>query len=96
MKIKLLTILIFALSGLNADNFLYDNLGNPVFLKLYLDSKSPSKALIEYPILIDHKGSFYAVMIKFNHWICPFCGTLNPKNQDNCISKNCPLDPDNE
>lgn len=95
MKLKLLTILLFISSYLNADNFLYDQLGNPVFLKLYVNSKS-HPTLIEYPILVDHKGSFYAVMIKFDHWICPFCGTLNPKNQDTCFSKNCPLDPDNE
>ena len=93
MRAKLICILLVLSACLLADSFLYDASGERCFLKLYLQPDRSSHSLIDYPVLVDAQGEFYAVMIKFKHWICPFCGTLNPEDTEKCISKNCPLVP---
>lgn len=89
MKIKIYLIFCLLCSYLHASSCLYDEEGKLISIKFYIDSNSSCKPLIDFPLLLDEKGFFLTVMIQYEHWICPYCGILNPANISQCICPNC-------
>lgn len=93
MKRKL-TIFLICLSALlqaQSSQYLYDQNGNPLFVKIPINcSLKEYNLLVDFPILVDEIGPFFAALIQFGHWICPFCGILNPVQTCYCVGQNCP------
>ncbi len=94
MKCKLIACLIFLTSLLQAhpNQYLYDQNKQPIFVKVPIHHIliKELKPLVDFPILIDETGPFFASMVLFKHWICPYCGILNPVETSDCIGQNCP------
>lgn len=69
----------------------YDKNGRSLFIKIPIKfSFKECPPLVDFPILLDENGLFFAAMIGFDHWICPYCGILNPSQIATCVGINCP------
>jgi hypothetical protein len=72
---------------LNNSSFLYDNQGNPKFLKITIKKRDPPYSDVN--IYYDDFGPFILVPFYEGFWVCPFCGNLNYDFIENCRSQNC-------
>ena len=69
----------------------YDKRGQPLFIKIpIIASFKECPPLVDFPILLDENGLFFAAIVLFDHWICPYCGILNPSQTAICVGINCP------
>ncbi len=82
-------VVFFFYTSSSIASYLYNQKGDPVFVKLYIDLERDLHPLIDFPILSDEEGRFFAAMIQFGYWICPYCGILNPVAIAHCNSPHC-------
>ncbi len=93
MKFKLfcfvfISVLFVSCYSGNSSYYIYDEEGKPLFLKMYFEGMAP-ETLFDCPILSDQNGRFFPISIEFGHWICPYCGILNPIDQVHCVNISC-------
>lgn len=112
MKISIsLMLMLFTFGAIHASNdylmqnYVYDNEGNPLFVKVYLQKNLSSNRhpFVNSMIQDDHRGSFLAVPLKKKKsndddddkdestWECPYCGAINPASRNTCQTKGCVL-----
>lgn len=91
----------------NPKNYVYDDEGNPLFVKIYVDSqklemfhaqKNGSANVTHFVNLNDAAGTYLIVPIHKkkrpdddDSWTCPYCGTENPAYRNTCSNPSCVL-----
>ncbi len=83
-------------------NYVYDDEGNALFVKVYLQKNLSTHRypFVNSMVQDDQRGSYLAVPLKKKKssddddestWECPYCGTINPSSSNTCQKKGCVL-----